>query len=358
MHSRSHCALAVSLFLVILFCNSASAERLKLKKMKHKDDVVIMDNGDRNTGEIKKMQFGVLYLKSDLAQDTLKLDWTRVTRVQSKSRYEFETSDYLYHIGVIKPDPENQNPAGELHIVLDNGSVVILQTAEIIGIREMQRSIVGRLNLSLDAGITFTSANDLVQTNFSLTVDFQKPKYSGQLDLISSFSGEPGDTNTSRHELELTAARVLSRKWEVVGLLDFLKDKEQELDLRTTAGGGISRTIVKTNRTFFAVLGGIVYTAEDYSAEANLDRNNAEILSGMNFSTYRFRGSELNITFLIYPSLSDPGRVRMDLDSDWKWEIVKDLYWKVSVINNFDSRPPANGINNNLSLTSSVGWTF
>jgi hypothetical protein len=86
------------LVLVSVFCAPSSSfaqvpevlKTLKKRKVEHKDDVVLMDNGDRNTGEIKKLEFGVLYLKSNRAADTLKLDWKRVMRVQSRSRYEFE----------------------------------------------------------------------------------------------------------------------------------------------------------------------------------------------------------------------------------------------------------------------------
>ncbi len=58
---------------------------LKKIKLKHKADVVEMENGDRNAGEIKKMEYGMLYLKSDRAADTLKLDWVRVTRGRERS---------------------------------------------------------------------------------------------------------------------------------------------------------------------------------------------------------------------------------------------------------------------------------
>jgi hypothetical protein len=222
----------------------------------------------------------------------------------------------------------------------------------------MQHAILGRINLSLDAGISFTSANKRTQTTINSSISFQKPKYSGTLDVNSIFSGEPGTTSTSRHELRLSADRVLTRNWEAVALTALLNDNQQDLDLRTTIGGGFMRVFAKSNRTVFSAIGGLVYTNENYFPEAGSDRKNAEILAGMNFSTYRFRASELSISFTVFPSASDPGRVRIDTDADWKWDIVEDLYWQVSMTNNYDNRPPSNGINNNLSVTSSVGWSF
>src|SRR5262245_7922682 len=91
------------LAITLLFPYIALAQFNKplLHKIKHKTDVIVMENGDRNTGEIKKMEFGVLYLKSDRAADTLKLDWERVSSLESIARYEFETIRKEVYFGTI-----------------------------------------------------------------------------------------------------------------------------------------------------------------------------------------------------------------------------------------------------------------
>src|SRR6185503_10714929 len=76
--------LCLGLLVLLMFLfppDTTNAAPFKKMKQKHKNDVVLMNNGDHNTGEIKKMEFGVLYLKSDLAADTLKLDWQEVSHV-------------------------------------------------------------------------------------------------------------------------------------------------------------------------------------------------------------------------------------------------------------------------------------
>ncbi|HSE39287.1 MAG TPA: DUF481 domain-containing protein [Acidobacteriota bacterium] len=317
-----------------------------------------MINGDRNTGEIKKMQFGVLYLKSDLAADTLRLDWERVAGVQSIARYEFETINRDIYVGIISNEPGEVSTPGELKIRLDNGSTIQLPISEIISIREMGQSILSRINLTMDAGVSFTSANKRTQTNFNLSVSFRKPKYSGTLEASSQFSGEEDTEKTARHEVAITATRFLRKKWDAVVIADFLHDNQQELQLRTTLGGGVQRTFYESNRTLFYSIGGAVYTKENYFPEAQLDRNNAEALGALGFSTYRFRGSSFNSLVSVFVSLSDPGRVRVDSNFNWKWDIITDLYWKISFIDNYDNTPPPNGINHNLNITSTVGWSF
>jgi Protein of unknown function, DUF481 len=350
--------LGILMLLMFLFLpDTTNADVFKKMKQKHKNDVVLMNNGDHNTGEIKKMEFGVLYLKSDLVADTLKLDWQEVSHVESSARYEFETETKDFYIGKIEKAPDDVLP-GSLTVVLDSGSKVELKIVNIISIHEMGRSFISRINLSLDAGGSFTSANSRIQTNFNLTTSYRKPKYSTTLEAHSQFSNEPGSEKTERHEIQIGATRFLAKKWDAVVLSGFLHDNQQELELRMTVGGGILRSLYESHRTRFFTVGGAVYTNENYFPEAQSDRNNIEALGALGFQTYRFRGSSFNSLVSVFVSLSDPGRVRVDSNFNWKWDIVSDLYLKISFLDNYDNRPPETGINHNLNITSTIGWSF
>jgi len=45
---------------------------------KRKDDVIVMKNGDKFTGEIKNLQYGELVFKSSYMKDSVHLDWKEV----------------------------------------------------------------------------------------------------------------------------------------------------------------------------------------------------------------------------------------------------------------------------------------
>src|ERR1044072_5054262 len=60
---------------------------------KHKDDLVVMKNGDRMTGEIKKMQRGQLTFKADYMAADVVLDWSKVARLESKDPYLISMTD-------------------------------------------------------------------------------------------------------------------------------------------------------------------------------------------------------------------------------------------------------------------------
>jgi hypothetical protein len=61
---------------------------------------------------------------------------------------------------------------------------------------------------------------------------------------------------------------------------------------------------------------------------------------------------------LVYPTVSDAGRVRIDFDVDAKWELVKDLFWSTGYFHNFDSEPINETSQNDFGFTTTVGWSF
>jgi putative salt-induced outer membrane protein YdiY len=48
----------------------------------------------------------------------------------------------------------------------------------------------------------------------------------------------------------------------------------------------------------------------------------------------------------------------MGVDSDLTLEIVRNLYWKVSVYENYDTHPPETTPKNDFGTSTSLGWKF
>jgi len=82
-------AIAIVFFAVLCGHSSVTA--------KSKDDFIFLNNGDRMTGEIKSLVRGVLSFKADYMADPVRLDWTKVKRIESKDHYIITlTSGNLY----------------------------------------------------------------------------------------------------------------------------------------------------------------------------------------------------------------------------------------------------------------------
>ena len=75
------------------------------------------------------------------------------------------------------------------------------------------------------------------------------------------------------------------------------------------------------------------------------------------FYTYDRPKTNLDINLQYYPSLSNTGRQRVQLDAGVKREFWKDLSLRISTILN--SNPPNPAANtNDAGLTLSVGWSY
>jgi hypothetical protein len=58
-----------------------------------KTDVLIMNNGDHLTCEIKSLDSGVLYVSLDYILGTSSLQWSKVARIESKQLFIVKTQD-------------------------------------------------------------------------------------------------------------------------------------------------------------------------------------------------------------------------------------------------------------------------
>lgn len=102
----------------------------------------------------------------------------------------------------------------------------------------------------------------------------------------TSFSGQTGATRTNLIDLQAQEGLFFKKNWNVVGLEDFLHSSQQSLDLRTTLGGGVGRYLFRTNWTFLALIGGTVYTRENFTPNIQLESDqNIEGLAGYRVST-------------------------------------------------------------------------
>jgi len=103
-----------------------------------------------------------------------------------------------------------------------------------------------------------------------------------------------------------------------------------------------------------------VYANEHYSDVSGqpAPTNSLESLLAVNFDTYRFRTTQINSQLAVFPSLSAAGRVRPLSNSYVMLEILHNLFWKLRVYENYDSRPPTSAPKNDFGVTTSFGWKF
>jgi hypothetical protein len=341
--------LGLIIFLGLIFEATATA----------KSDVVVLKNGDRLTGEIKGLQRGELRVKSDYMAEAVRLDWAKVQSLESKSTFMIWLVDGKLVTDVMRLVPTTSNGVANFVIGKSANQTIRVAQLDVVRITPADRGFWRRLEGSIDFGLSFTSGNDQYQTQLNATTTYRTGAHSFTATVDSSFSGQTEGTSSARNQFTFDYRRQLNERWYVGGLLDFLRSDQQSLKLRTSAGGLIGRNLKQTEHTRLSVFGGVVGARENYSSVLGKPRTtNADGLVGLDFFTFRFSQTDIRSRLSVFPSLTTPGRTRVQTTSDLRIKIVKDLWWGFHVYESFDSRPPVAADKNDLGVSTSLGWKF
>ena len=325
---------------------------------KNVDDVVVLKNGDRMTGEIKGLQSGELKFKADYMADSVSLDWSRVDRLESKSTFMIFLVDGKLFTDVLRLLPTNANDTTNF-VIGSTRQAMRVQQQEVIRIIPADSGFWRRLDGSIDFGLSFTSGNDQYQTDLNATATYRLNDQSFTASVDSAFSGQTQGTSQVRNQFLFDYRKQLTPRWYAGGLFELLRSDQQSLRLRTSVGGLIGRNVVQTERTRLSLFGGVVGTRESYSTTVSKPKTtNADALTGFDFASFRFNKTELRTRFSLLPSMTTPGRMRLQATSDVRYKIVKDLWWGFHLYENFDSQPPVRANKNDLGVTTSLGWKF
>ena len=177
---------------------------------KRKDDVVVMMNGDKFTGEIKSLQHGELVFSSGYMKDSVHLDWNKVKTLQSQDTFIVSLTNGTRVTGVIAKDATTVDDSGDSRDVkvVMNGSTVELTTAEVIAIDQQETSFWNQLTGSIDYGFGFASGNQETNSSLGANVAFRTTKNSIELATSSQFGSQTNAKNTNRFTFDSQYARL------------------------------------------------------------------------------------------------------------------------------------------------------
>ena len=223
-------------------------------------DEVHLQNGDRLTGTIVKMEERVLTLQTDYGGE-IKIDWGEIERLKSDGPLKIlvpgeshhELRDFLY-------GTQTQREARELG---PEGSVPL---ADISAINVEPLRLTGTITV----GGNHTSGNTNTKA-FNSAARFTIQAYRQRLLLEGKYNyGQAGDQLTARNSLASVKHDYFLSKQifiESFGMLE--KDTLQNLQLRSTIGSGLGYQFYESARTTLALSLGLAYVSEHFTNSPN-----------------------------------------------------------------------------------------
>ena len=319
-----------------------------------KTDVVILRNGDRMTGKIKKLERGKLKYNTDDMGDVY-IKWDKIISLTTKNTLEVELQSGAKYYGSLQQAAE----AGTMEVVTLSDTTV-LNLASVVRMTLLEATFWDRLKGYLDLGFSFTQANEKRELTLGAELRLRTRTRYIKTDFSSYINSQEEVERASRSTLGVLFQRFLADKWLALADGRIQQNEELDLEYRALLGGGFGRYVIQTNALELTLAGGVQVNQEKFGSEETAN-NNVEGLLSVQFLAFRFDDPEVDVTIthIIYPSLSSSGRVRMEFSSRVRYELVKDFFFNVSLYDAFDNRPPADDVpKNDFGVTTSLSWSL
>ena len=315
-------------------------------------DTIVLKNGDRLMGEVKKLDLGKLEVSTG-AMSTVYIKWDRVAELTAPERFEIETSDGTRFYGSLAPAAP-----GKLGMVLDQHTEEV-PFEQVVRISPIHHTFWRRLDGSVNVGATYARSSGVGQGTFNANVITRRPRFEGSSSLSLTLTQQQEEPDTTRAVLTLGYSRLLQNRWFIPGAGRFEHNSDLGVDLRSSVGIGVGRFLVQTNRSRFGAMGGIVVNREVPVSGESTSNLEAAFGADYSFFTYDTPKTDITLGLAVFPSLTVAGRVRAQFDVNVEREIVKDFAVGASAYDTFDSQPPGGSTKeNDFGFTLSIGWKF
>ncbi len=320
-------------------------------------DVIIMKNGDHLTGEIKGLNAGVLYMSMQYILGTSQVQWSNVARLESKQLFLVKTEDGLVYTGTLNTADTPSGRPMEIAVVETSGKEVINST-RIVEMDTTSSKFLQRFSGSINTGIIYSKGNQSTQYSLGSQITYPRPRWGAGASYNSTLSSSTGVTASTRNQLDADAFRLLRwDNWFYEGLGSFLQSSEQGIVRQATFGGGIGRYLKNSNAARVSLLGGFVGQNTVYQSNINTQNLGSGLIAA-NLQFFRFNKTNGSLQAFFMPAVSEPGRVKFNLNAAYYIKLTGNLSWNVSFYGNWDNRPP-NGLSaSDYGSNSGLSWTF
>lgn len=321
-----------------------------------KTDRILLDNNDWITGEIKKLDYAKLSLKTDAA-GTIQIKWDRIFQIKSDKFYEISLGRGAKYYGSLDVTEDNEKYK---ILILTEEREVVVDMNRVVEITPIKNRFWTRIDGNLDLGFSYTKGSDVKQWNSGFNL-YYRPTHS-----LTTISGssiltlQPERDPTSKQDFSISYRYFTKSNFAYAGFTALQQNTELGLELRTSIGLGMSKSWLRSNIQRLITTAGVIVNQET-GTEGGDAQINLEGLIRTEYRIFRYSDPEISLTayFDFYPSFTVKDRYRTDLDLDLRYELFNDFYIGVSFYHNLDTKPPESAISSSdWGITTSIGYKF
>jgi hypothetical protein len=326
-----------------------------------KTDVIVMNNGDRLTGEIKGLDAGVLYVSLDYMLSTSSVQWAMVSHIESNQMFIVKSEDGSVYSGTLLSAERVAGRPIHIEVLEAPKEPVLIEKSQVVQMTQTSNEFWRRFNGSFSSGLIYSKGNQSTQYQLSSLIEYPRELWAARAGVSSTLSSNTGSTVSTRNSVSLGGFR-LSRwnNWFYSGIGNFLQSSSQDIRLQSNIGMGIGRYLKNTNRATIWVLGGLAWQNTKYSqpVQSQTPQNVAAAMSSAHVQLFKFKKTNLTIDAFAFPALSQPGRVYFNTDAAYYVKLFGSVDWNISFYGNWDNQPPSHLSGSDYGTSSGITYTF
>lgn len=335
---------AICIFITFLFALPALAA---------KTDIVLLKNGDRITGEVKNLERGKLQFSTD-SMGTVYIDWVDIEEIFSSTGQAIELTNGQRFYGPLAKAADE-----EMMVVKTEQGPVGISTTDIISMYPVEAGFWDRLDISADLGFSWDKASNVGKYTIGLKTELRNPRFINRNTFTSEITTQEGRDDTARAAFDALHLVFHQNKRYHAFFGNAESNDELGIDLRILAGVGYGTVPIRSQRSLLSIGAGLAVNHE-IPVEGETE-DSLEAVAMLTYDYFKYHSPERSFTsnLRVFPNLSDFGRWRATFDTDFRLELIKDLYWKLNFYSSYDSDPIATEASTtDYGATSSLGYKF
>jgi putative salt-induced outer membrane protein YdiY len=317
-------------------------------------DRIFLHNGDVLTGNIKELDRGKLRFKTR-TMDTVYINWVDIKYIESDKYLRIERTDGTFNYGRIQAVEEQKG------LVVQQGQdkvdVPLLAVATVQPIRA-QESFWRRIEGDISTGVDYGKASDILIVNLTSNFRFREEKYEISASANWNETTRTNDQNSSRADLSSTYTRFLRDRWFWKASAGLDRNQELGIDLRGLVGATAGRYLFESPTTRFELNAGLALNRESRSDNTVSTSTEGLIRSSLDIFKHTLPVTRLSANINVFPGISESGRLRANGNISLRNEIIRSLFWDLTLYATYDNRPPEGAASEDYGIVTSIGASF
>jgi hypothetical protein len=328
---------------------------------REKSDILVMNNGDRLTCEVKRLVAGVLEVDLAYVDGSLSIDWRKVARLESKALFLIQMQDGSRYWGKIITAEALPGTPVKLEIQSEETGELVVNGSEVVQMTQYSERFFKRFSGSMTAGAVYSKGNNATQYSIGSELSYPQTRWGARLSYNSNLSSSSGAETATRNQVDFRAYRMLPWKhYFVAGTAGFLQSSVQDIGRQTILGATAGRYLKDTNRVRFSLIAGVGWQSTNYVPTSGESRRQdiAVGIFGSSLQLFTFKKTRLNFDGFVMPAFGQGGRTFSRINSAYYLKLFGKIDWNLSVYGNWDTKPPAHLPSSDYGTSTGLSWTF